>query len=156
MAVKTIISGLAALAPGIKAIQAMIRESRGRKRELLRELDKNINRIGVYLESGASPERLDKVVAGLESGGYEAASRSGFDFNSLKKGRLTAEMVKDLPQFRRYAGLTTEELFDKLYSWIHRLKIIVADYPEDTRFRKSARLLNIWKLMLVLIRHIKS
>lgn len=156
VAVKTIISGLAALAPGIRAIQAMIRESRGRKRELLRELSENINRIGVYLESGASPARLEQVVPGLESGVYRAASRSGFDFNTLKKGRLKAETVKDLPQFRGYVGLTTEDLFDKLYAWIHRLKIIVADYPDDPRFRKKARLLNIWKLMLVLVRHIKS
>lgn len=112
MEFKIIVSGLASLAPGIKAIRSLVRESRGQQRILLRELDRNINRISIFLEAGAADDQIDKVIA-------------------------------DLPQFKNYTELSTEELFDKLYSWIHRLKIIVADYPAHAKLRKNVRLINI-------------
>jgi hypothetical protein len=87
---------------------------------------------------------------------YEAASKAGFDFNSLRKGRMTAAMLKATPQFKAYAGLGTEQLFDKLYMWIHQLKTIVKDYPDSPKFRKRVRLINIWKLMLLLAKHIEA
>jgi len=153
---KSLFSGLMSLAPGIKTINTLIRQSRGQRRELLRELQNNINQISVYIESGANDDGIDKVIAALQVDCYEAANRDGFDFNALHRGRLAPGLVKRLPQFRAYGGFTTEQLFDKLYTWIHRLKIIAKDYPDSPRFRKRVRLINIWKLMLLLVKHINS
>jgi len=154
--IKSIFSGLMSLTPGINAISAMIKQSRGQRRELLRELRNNINQISVYIESGEESERIDKVIAALQVSCYESASKAGFDFNSLKKERVTPSLIKDIPQFKAYAGFTTEQLFDKLYTWIHRLKIIVKDYPNSPKFRKRVRLINVWKLMLLLVKHINA
>jgi hypothetical protein len=154
--IKSIFSGLMSLTPGINAINAMIKQSRGQRRELLRELQNNINQISVYIESGEEPERIDRVIAALQVSCYEAASKAGFDFNSLKKDRVASSLTKDIPQFKAYSGFTTEQLFDKLYTWIHRLKIIVKDYPSSPKFRKRVRLINVWKLMLLLVKHINA
>jgi hypothetical protein len=43
-----------------------------------------------------------------------------------------------------------------VYGTIHRLKIVCAEYPDDPKLRKRVRLTNIFKLMLVLVRHIKA
>lgn len=156
MPLSTIVSGFAALAPGLKSIHALIRDSRGRKRELLRELGHNIDKIAVFVEAGSNAQRVDKLVNSLETTCYEEASKAGFDLNSLKRTRLSGDLVRQLPQFKPYVGMSTEELFDKVYASIHRLKVIVAEYPDDGRFRKSVRLINILKLMLLLVRHIRS
>ena len=156
MEIKAILSGLLSLAPGLKAINALIKESRGQQRELLRELQNNINAISVFVEGGAAAERLPRLIADLQVSCYEQASKAGFDFNSLQKDKLKASLVADVPQFKTYAGLNTEQLFEKLYSWIHRLKIIARDYADDPKFRMNVRLFNIWKLMLVMVKHINA
>ena len=156
MEIKTLFSGLMSLTPGINAINALIKQSRGQRRELLMELQNNINEISVYIESGAGEKGIDKLIASLQVACYESASKSGFDFNSLKRGRLSPALLKQLPQFKAYAGFTTEQLFDKLYTSIHRLKIIARDYPDNPGFRKRVRLINIWKLMLLVARHINT
>lgn len=156
MEIKSIFSGLMSLTPGINAINTLIKQSRGQRRELLRELQNNINQISVYIESGAEDAGIDKVIAALQVSCYEAASKDGFDFNVLHRGRLAPRLLKDLPQFKTYSGFSTEQLFDKLYTWMHRLKIIARDYPDSPKFRKRVRLINIWKLMLLLVRHINS
>lgn len=156
MEIKSILAGLLSLAPGIASINTMIRQSRGQKRELLRELQNNISQISLYIENGAEAEGIDKLIMDLQVQCYEAASKGGFDFNSLRKGRVTAAMLRATPQFKAYAGLGTEQLFDKLYMWIHQLKIIVKDYPDSPKFRKRVRLINIWKLMLLLVKHIDA
>ena len=156
MEIKSIFSGLISLAPGINAINTLIKQSRGQRRELLRELRNNINQISVYIESGAGEEGIDKIIAGLQVNCYETANKDGFEFNALKRGRLSPKLLKDLPQFKAYSGFNTEQLFDKLYSSIDRLKIIARDYPASPKFRKRVRLINIWKLLLLVAKHINA
>lgn len=156
MDIKSLFSGLADLAPGIKSINALIKESRGTKREVLRELHDNIDRIALFQQTGMPADGINRVVSGLRVETYLAASKSGFDFNSLQKAKLAAASVRDVPLFKSLVGSTTEQLFDKVYAAIHRLRIICAEYPDDPKLRKNVRLVNIFKLMLVLVRHIKS
>jgi hypothetical protein len=153
---KTLLSGLADLAPGIKSINALIKESRGTKREVLRELHDNIDRIALFQQTGMPAAGINRVVNGLQVATYLAASKAGFDFNSLQKAKLAAASLRDVPLFKSLAGSTTEQLFDKVYAAIHRLRIICAEYPDDPKLRKNVRLMNIFKLMLVLVRHIES
>ena len=156
MEIKSIFSGLMSLTPGINTINTLIKQARGQRRELLRELRNNINEISVYIESGSGEAGIDKLISTLQVACYESASKDGFDFNSLKRGRLSLTSLKQLPQFKAYGGFTTEQLFDKLYASIHRLKIIARDYPDHPGFRKRVRLINIWKLLLLIVKHINT
>jgi hypothetical protein len=148
-----IFSGLSSTAAVGQAIRSLIRNTRGTRRALLLELQKNINLIYLYTKDGAP---IEKVAAKLELRHYERANQSGFDFNALKKRTVRTELVKDKPPLRPYAGWTTEQLFERIYLKIHNLKSIVAIDPKNERFRLHVRLLNILRLMLLLLQHLKT
>jgi hypothetical protein len=144
-AILTIISTTASVLP---TLDRLIKGTRGRKRALLLELRSDIQLIGLYTE-GDSP--IDKVIAKLEIEKMEAALESDFNFRSLKKST-----VGDVPQQRPYVGWTTEELFSSIYLKIKQLQTIVEIDPDNEQFRKSVRLINIRKLMILLLKHIVS
>jgi hypothetical protein len=149
-AILTIISTTASVLP---TLNKLIKGTRGRKRALLLELRNDIQLIGLYTE-GDSP--IDKVIAKLEIKHMEAALESDFNFGSLKKGRLKQNTVGDVPQHQPYVGWTTEQLFSSIYLKIKQLQTIVEIDPDNERFRKSVRLINIRKLMILLLKHIAS
>ncbi len=149
-AILTIISTTASVLP---TLDRLIKRARGRKRVLLLELRNDIQLIGLYTE-GDSP--IDKVIAKLEIEKMEAALESDFNFRSLKKGKLKQSTVGDVPQHRPYVGWTTEQLFSSIYLKIKQLQTIVEIDPDNERFRKSVRLINIRKLMILLLKHIAS
>jgi hypothetical protein len=149
-AILTIISTTASVLP---TLDRLIKGTRGRKRALLLELRNDIQLIGLYTESD-SP--IDKVIARLEIKHMEAALESDFNFGSLKKGKLRESTVGDVVQHRPYVGWTTEQLFSSIYLKIKQLQTIVEIDPDNKRFRKSVRLINIRKLMILLLKHIVS
>ena len=114
---------------------------------------RNIGLIGLYTE-GNSP--LDSVIAKLETKHLEATLESNFGFNSLKKGKVRKSTTGDVPQHKKYVGWTTERLFSSIYLKVKKLQTIVEIDPYNERYRKSVRLLNIRKLMILLLKHIKS
>ena len=153
MNIGQVFSSLSSAAAVSQAVRSLIKNTRGTRRSLLLELQKNINLIYLYTKGGAP---IDKVVAKLEVQHYESASQTGFDFNALKKRAVRAELVKDKPPLRLYAGWTTEQLFERIYLKIHNLKSIVAIDPKNERFRLYVRLLNILRVMLLLLKHLKT
>lgn len=149
----TILTGISTTASVLKILDSLIKRTRGRKRALLIELRSNIQLIDLYTE-GDLP--IDKVVARLETSHIRTALESNFNFNSLKRGKLKRSTTGNVPQFRRYAGWTTERLFSNIYLKIKGLQTIIEIDPDNERFRKSVRLINIRKLMLLLLKHIQS
>ena len=114
---------------------------------------KVIQVLGLHTE-GDSP--IDKVIARLEIKHMDAALESDFNFGSLKRGKLKQSTVGEVPQHRPYVGWTTEHLFSSIYLKIKQLQTIVEIDPDNERFRKSVRLINIRKLMILLLKHIVS
>jgi len=149
----TVFSGLSSAAAVARAIRPLLRNTRGTRRLLLLELQKNINLIYLYTEGGAS---IDRVIRRLEVAAYEAAVQSGFNFKSFTRKTVPQALVKDAPQLSPYVGWTTELLFEGIYLKIHTLKSIVAVDARKEGLRKNVRLLNILKLMLLVLRHLKS
>ncbi len=149
----TLFSELSSATAVSRFIKSLLKNTRGTKRSLLLELQKNINLIYLYTKGGAPIER---VIERLEVARYEAAVQSNFDFGSLKHKRLQKRTVEGAPQFGPYVGWTTEQLFENIYLKIHTLKSIVAIDTKGDKFRKNVRLINILKLMLLLLKHIKS
>ena len=148
-----ILTAISTTASVLETIDSLIKGTRGRKRALLLELRRNIGLIGLYTE-GNSP--IDSVITKLETKHLEAALESNFSFNSLKKGKVRKSTTGDVPQYRKYVGWTTERLFSSIYLKIKELQTIVEIDPYNERYRKSVRLLNIRKLMILLLKHIKS
>jgi hypothetical protein len=137
----------------LRAIDSLIRGTRGRKRALLLELRHNIGVINLYTE-GNSP--IDSVITKIETEQLKAALESNFDFGSLKRSRVRKRTAGNTPQYKRYIGWTTEKLYSNIYLRIKELKTIVEIDTYNKRYRKSVRLLNIRKLMILLLKHIRS
>jgi hypothetical protein len=148
-----ILTAVSTTASVLKTLDSLIKGTRGRKRSLLLELRRNIGLISLYTE-GNSP--IDSVIAKLEAKHLEAALESDFNFNSLKAGKVKKSTAGDTPQYERYIGWTTEHLFSSVYLRIKELQTIVEIDAYNKQYRKSVRLLNIRKLMVLLMKHIRS
>lgn len=149
----SVFKGLSTAASVAKFIQSLIKSTRGTKRTLLLELQQNIQLIYLHFESG-SP--IDRVIEKLGSSYYKRAVESNFNFNSLQKAKLKEELINNVPQYKSYVGWTTEQLFTNIYIKIHTLQTIVEIDAKNEKLRKNVRLINILKLMLLLLKHIKS
>ncbi len=149
----TILRGITTTTAVINTLKSLTKGTRGTKRGLVIELHSNIRLILLYAEGGAP---IDKVIGKLDVSKCKAALESDFNFNSLKRGRVSKPAAKDVAQYKAYVGWTTEQLFSNIYLKITDLQNIVDIDPGNRRFRKSVRLLNVLKLMILLLRHLKS
>jgi hypothetical protein len=149
----TILQGINTTASVINALNTLIKGTKGTRRALLLELQSNIRLIMLYADGGAP---IDKVIKKLDVSQCKAALESNFNFNSLKRGRVQRAVTQGTPQYKAYAGWTTERLFSNIYLKVRDLQNIVEIDPGNKRFRKNVRLLNVLKLMLLLLRHLRS
>ncbi|MBI1424951.1 MAG: hypothetical protein GC149_16000 [Gammaproteobacteria bacterium] len=123
------------------------------KRSLLLELQKNFNLVHLFLDNES---KVTSVINKLDVRAYEEAVRSEFDFKSIKRGKLSPRIIANIKQLQPYAGWTTEQLFENVYLKIHQLKNINEIDPGNEKYRIGIRLKNLHKMMLLLIKHVKS
>lgn len=153
MGLAAFFSGLSSAATVAKTIQTLLKNSRGVKRALLLELQKNLNLLYLFLNDES---KLTTIVNKLDVRVYEEAVKTNFDFNDIKKGKLSPRLTGDIKQLQPYVGWNTEQLFENIYLKIHQLKSITEIDPDNSKFRLSVRLKNLHKMMVLLIKHVKS
>jgi hypothetical protein len=148
----TIFSGLLSATAVARALKELLARTTGTRRALALELKKNLALVALY-ERGDAP--IDRVIERLEVARYEQAAASNFDFNSFNRRKIAAEAVRAIPALHPYAGWSTEELFESIYLKIHALKNLSALNARAGEVRKEARLRNVARLMLLLLRHVQ-
>lgn len=153
MGLTAFFSGLSSAASAARTIQSLLKNTRGVKRALLLELQKNLNLLYLFL---GDESKIATIVNKLEVRVYEEAVKTNFDFNDIKKGRLSPRITGNIKQLQPYVGWTTEQLFENIYLKIHQLKSINEIDPNNTKYRVGVRLKNLHKMMLLLIKHVKS
>jgi hypothetical protein len=149
----SILSGLSNVTSVLATLNSLLKGSRGMQRALLLELEGNTRLILLNVKGGAP---VEKVVPRLETSSTRKAMESGFNFNALKSGKVKPKTVGDSPQMQAYLGWSTEKLFANVYLKIRDLQHIVDIDATNDRFRTGVRLQNILKMMLLLVRHIRS
>ena len=132
---------------------SVIKDAKGNKRKILLELQENIDVIFLWKNKGFP---IDKVIIKLERKYYDQAVSENFKFNSLKKSTLTESTTREVPQFQKYIGWSTEKLLDNLYRKIKQLKDIVEMDTENNKINKNTRLSNIYKNMILIVHHISK
>jgi hypothetical protein len=137
----------------LEAINTWVKGTKGWRRKLQLELLSNIELIFSYARYDLP---VNDVIANLQTARMKAALESGFNFNSLKRGRVTERVAGDQAQYQQYVGWTTERLFSNIYVKITDLQTIVKMDPHNERIRKGVRLINILKLMLLLVKHVNA
>lgn len=153
MGLAAFFSGLSSAATAAKTIQTLLKNSRGVKRALLLEVQKNLNLLYLFLNDES---KLITIVNKLDVRVYEEAVKTNFDFNDIKKGKLSPRLTDGIKQLQPYVGWNTEQLFENIYLKIHQLKSITEIDPDNSKFRLSVRLKNLHKMMVLLIKHVKS
>lgn len=146
-------SGLSSAASAASIFRSILKDTRGTRRSVLLELRKNMDLLYLFLDDET---KYRIIIKKLEVRAYTAASEAGFDLNSIRKSKLSAKAVNNVRQLKPYIGWTTEALFDNIYLRIHQLKNIVDIDPDNKKFRLSVRLKNLHKMMVLLVKHIKS
>jgi hypothetical protein len=149
----TVFKGITTAASVVSALRPLIKSSRGIKRGLLMELQSNIQLIFLYTEGGLP---IDSVIRKLDTSRCKAALESDFNFSLLKRAAVSRSLAHGVAQFKPYIGWTTEQLFSAIYLKISELQHIVEIDPNNKQFRKGVRLLNVFKLMLLLLRHLRT
>lgn len=146
-------SGLSSAASAAKTIQGLVKHSRGTKRALLLELQKNLNLLYLFLDD---ERKAGAIISKLDVKVYEDAVKTDFNFNEIKKGKLKPQLAAGMKQLQVYVGWPTEQLFENVYLKIHQLKSINEIDPDNSRYRVGVRLKNLHKMMLLLVMHVKS
>jgi hypothetical protein len=125
--------------------------NRGFKRTVAIELQENIELVRLYVTSGAEPREL---ISKLKEDAFRNALAQGFNFNTLKRSKISAASTRNIPQLRSYHGWSTQKLFESVYTKIATLKH-AATLPNGQKpVRIGVRLINVFKLMVVLAHHI--
>ena len=153
MGLAAFFSGLSSAATAAKTIQSLLKNTRGVQRSLLLELQKNMSLIYLFL---GDERKLITIINKLDTRVYEEASKTDFDFSDIKKGKVSQRLIGEVKQLQPYVGWNTEQLFENIYLKIHQLKTITEIDPDANKFRLSVRLKNLHKMMVLLIKHVKS
>jgi hypothetical protein len=135
-----------------KNLDNLLKNSRGHKRAILRELQENINLL-FLVKNQQLPVR--KIIEKLERKNYLAAANAGFNFKLIKRSALKKETVKNVPQFKKYIGWSTERMLENIYLKVKQLQDIAAIDPDQKSLNLQIRLENLLRLMLLLLQHVK-
>lgn len=105
----------------------------------------------LYVASGTDPREL---IPKLKEDAFRTALAQGFNFNTLTRSKISAASTKDIPQLRAYHGWSTQKLFESVYAKITTLKHAATLRSTRKPVRIGVRLINVFKLMVVLAHHI--
>ena len=146
-------AGLSSAATAASTFRSLLKDTRGTRRSVLLELRKNMDLLFLFLDDET---KYRTIINKLDVRAYTAASESGFDFNSIKKAKLSSRVVGGVKQLKPYIGWTSEALFDNIYLRIHELKNIIEIDPDNKKFRVPVRLKNLHKMMVLLVKYVTS
>ena len=147
-------SGLSTTASVASTFKSLLKNTRGTRRALLIELQKNILLLNLFADDNA---KITTIIRRLETSEFEKAAKSDFNFKDLKKSKVNARLVENIKSLQAYTGWQTEQLFENIYLKIHQLKSIIEIDPDNKKsFRLGVRLKNLHKLVVLLLKHIKS
>lgn len=147
---------LEALSSGSSATRTIIawwRKSKGDARTLTGELKENL----AYLDMVAVDDvDLGEVIEKISVAEYRRLAREGFNFNRLKKGRITAYPSLKGTDLASWGGKETEALVESIYARINDLKIRYPHVRDNRRYRWKVRVNNIRKRIWLLLKHVSS
>jgi hypothetical protein len=147
------LAALAAAASRGQTWTAVLRKRKGDGRALLEELKHIYRLLSLVLDEQAAPE---SIIEDLPTGTYDRLALEGFNFDTLKRGRMTA--YPDLAQsdLAPWGGKRTGDLVENIYDKIKDLKALHKYARERGKRRWRVRILNIQKRILLLLRHLAA
>ena len=152
----TIPTALKALSSGgsaMKSITSWWNKSKGDSRAIIGELKDNL----LYLEMVAVDNvPLGDVAEKLSVIEYKRLSKEGFNFNKLKRTKITKYPSLKGSDLEKWGGKETEELVISIYDKVNEIKIRFPHVGDNKKYRWGVRVINIRKRIWLLLKHVSS
>ena len=152
----TIPTALKAISSGgsaAKSITSWWSKSKGDSRALVGELKDNLSYLDMVASDGVS---LGDVAEKLSVTEYKRLANEGFNFNKLKKSKITKYPSLQGTDLEKWGGKETEELVVSIYDKINEIKIRFPHVGNSKNYRWGVRVINIRKRIWLLLKHVSS
>lgn len=136
-----------------KGISSWFTRSKGQKKALVGELKTNRSYLEMVVNDNVP---LEKVTDKLSTDRYISLRDSGFNFKSLKSGKIANYPEIEGTNLASWRGKDIGKLIESIYDGIIEIKIrhpVVGDHPN---YRWMIRVNNLLKKISLLIRHVNS
>lgn len=128
-------------------------KNKGDARSIIEELKENSRYLWLVIEEDIS---INKIVSKLSTTEYDRLSKSGFNFNNLKRKKIEKNKSLEGSNLSSWQGKETDKLVSNIYDKIKDLK---AKYPlskNSKKIRWKQRVENAQKRILLLLKHASS
>jgi len=145
------LQGLLTAAKAMASFDAFRKGRKGDSRAIVEELKENSR---LCFRSINDDVDLALTIPEFTTTDFDRLNKAGFDFNSLKSGRIAAYAGIHETDLASWAEKTTGELVENIYDKIKNLKSLQKFKPGHPTARR--RLMNIHKRILLLLRHAEA
>ena len=129
------------------------KRARGDSRALIGELKDNLVYLDIVADDGVD---LGEVIDKISVSSYKRLSAAGFNFNTLKRSRVSSYSSLEGTDLSSWSGKETEELVESIYDKINDLKIRYPLIRSNKNYRWNVRVNNIRKRIWLLLMHVRS
>ena len=151
--IPTALKSLATAGSATKSLATWWRKAKGDSRSLISEIKENMTYLDIVAEDGVE---LGDVIEKISVAEYKRLAKEGFNFNTLKKGKIPVLPSLEGTDLASWCGKETEELIESIYDKIGDLKIRYPYVRKNVRYRWSVRVNNIRKRIWLLLIHVNS
>ena len=148
-----ILKSIATMYSGLNAFSDMRAKTRGNARSLVEELKENSRLCWLVIEEDVG---VTKIIPQLSHAEFDRLNKAGFDFNALKRKKICKYPQIDKSDLASWSGKSTHDLIENIYDKIKDLKTTYKYSPHSEKHRWKARIINIQKRILLLVKHLKD
>lgn len=147
------LKSLASAGAALKELANWRKRAKGDARAIVSEIRDNLIYLDMVTRDGVDP---GEIVAKLSVSEFRRLERDGYNFNSLKRGRIAKHESLRGTDLASWAGKETADLVVSIYEKINDLKIRYPHVSKKSRYRWNVRVNNIRKRIWLLLRHVRS
>ena len=148
-----VLNSLASAGAAVKELTAWWRKAKSDSRSLVGELKDNLIYLDMVAEDGIA---LGDVIDKISTAEYKRLARAGFNFNTLKKGKIAKYPSLEGTDLASWTGKETETLVESIYDKINDLKLRYPHVGKNEHYRWSVRVQNIRKRIWLLLMHVRN
>ena len=151
--IQSVFSTISTAAATLKTFRELLKGKKGDTRIFLEELKENAGLCWLVMEMDTDPM---KMVNELRTEEYDRLLKTNFDFNSLKKQRISGDERIEKSDLASFLGKETASLVENIYDRIKELKRIYRVDKDNPKVRWRVRIINLQKRILLLLWHLKK
>jgi hypothetical protein len=151
--IPSVLKSLASAGAAVAELTDLWKRARGDSRSLIGELKDNLVYLDIVADDGVD---LGEVIDKIAVSSYKRLSAAGFNFNTLKRSRISLYPSLQGSDLSSWAGKETEDLVESIYDKINDLKIRYPLIRGNKNYRWNVRVNNIRKRIWLLLMHVRS